>query len=118
MTDDLRCVHCQEVVTVDKSGVVKGFHKELTCHKSPSRVHEISTKVSHPLYPERSTQSITIRGTTMPGWFTGEACIWTGGSSPRCIGPFDDITEAMKYAETRHPGSQFFPYNKPGEITV
>jgi len=117
VTDDLRCAHCQEAVTIAKNGSVIGFHQELTCHKSPTRVHEISVKVAHPLYPERETQTLTIRGTTMPGWFTGEACIWTGGSSPRCIGPFPDVSEAMKYAETRHPGSQFFPYNKPGDIT-
>ena len=67
----------------------------------------------HPLYPERQTQSITVRGTSMPGWFTGQACIWTGGSSPRCIGPFDDVTDAMVYASEHHPGAQFFPYDQP-----
>lgn len=72
---------------------------------------------AHPLYPERSVCSVTIRGTRMPGWFTGAACIWTGGSSPRCIGPFDDVALAMTYAADRHPGAQFFPYSEPSDRT-
>lgn len=67
----------------------------------------------HPLYPERSSQTVTIRGQAMPGWFTGEACIWTGGSSPRIIGPFDDCKSALEYASDRHPGAQVFPYDLP-----
>lgn len=157
-------MHCGEAVTVDKNGSVIGFHKELTCHKSPRRVHEVNdlqpgeegwvrnqtgelvwvlvnkdgshTPVTppplnppqegqpiagdpnppHPLYPERITHTVYFNGVAMPGWFTGEACIWTGGSSPRCIGPFDTVTKAMEYAASRHPGAQFFPYSKPGDL--
>lgn len=68
----------------------------------------------HPLYPERWTHTVQLRdGVALPGWFTGPAMIWTGGSSPRCIGPFDTVTLAMDYATSRHPGAQFFPYDEP-----
>lgn len=67
----------------------------------------------HPLYPERENLTVTFRGQAMPGWFTGPACIWTGGSSPRVVGPFDDCKKALTYAADKHPGAQVFPYNEP-----
>jgi hypothetical protein len=70
---------------------------------------------AHPLYPEREVVAVTVRGNTMPGLFTGEAAIWTGGSSPRIIGPFPGAAEAYKYM-TGHPataGGQIFPFDNP-----
>lgn len=69
----------------------------------------------HPLYPERESRTITIRGVEMPGLFTGPAAIWTGGSSPRVIGPFDDVLAAQKYmANSPHASNgQIFPIDPP-----
>lgn len=69
----------------------------------------------HPLYPERQNRTITIRGVEMPGLFTGPAAIWTGGSSPRVIGPFEDVLAAQLYM-TRNPvasNGQLFPIDPP-----
>jgi hypothetical protein len=67
----------------------------------------------HPLYPERANQTVTVRGQAMPGWFTGQAAIWTGGTSPRIIGPFEDCKAALNYMSDTHPGGQVFPYDEP-----
>lgn len=67
----------------------------------------------HPLYPERQTETVTIRGVSQPGWFTGPAAIWTGGHSPRVIGPFPTVTEALKYQGEHAAGSQVFPIDPP-----
>lgn len=67
----------------------------------------------HPLYPERENLTVTIRGQAMPGWFTGQAAIWTGGTTPRIVGPFDDCKSALQYLSDTHPGGQVFPYDEP-----
>lgn len=69
----------------------------------------------HPLYDERTTETVTVRGQSVPGFFSGRAAIWTGGSSPRIIGPFDSAREAMEYQMDKAPGSQIFPFNEPTE---
>jgi hypothetical protein len=73
----------------------------------------MSEETRHAQYPERHTVSVTVHGNTLPGWFSGPAAIWTGGSSPRIIGPFDSVTEAMKYLADHAPGAQIFPYEAP-----
>lgn len=70
----------------------------------------------HALYPERTTETVTVRGQSVPGFFSGRAAIWTGGSSPRIIGPFEDARAAMEYQMDHAPGSSIFPYNEPGEV--
>lgn len=68
----------------------------------------------HPQYPERDSENVNVRGTIMPGWFSGRAAIWTGGASPRIIGPFDSVSDAMGYANKKAlPGAGFFPYDEP-----
>lgn len=67
----------------------------------------------HPLYPERENQTVTVRGQAMPGWFTGRAAIWTGGTAPRVVGPFDTAKDALSYMGDRHPGGQVFPFDEP-----
>jgi len=69
----------------------------------------------HPLYSDRNTIDITVQGQSLPGWFSGRAAIWTGGSSPRIIGPFDTARDAMEYQMNKAPGSQIFPYSEPDE---
>lgn len=70
-------------------------------------------KVPHSQYPERETMAVTVRGQTSPGWFTGQAAVWTGGSTPRIIGPFDDVAAAMRYQMDHAPGGQIFPFDTP-----
>jgi hypothetical protein len=71
----------------------------------------------HPLYPERHVKTITVRGVDMPGLFTGPAAIWTGGSSPRVIGPFEDVLAAQQYMTRNATASngQIFPIDPPEE---
>lgn len=71
---------------------------------------------THPLYPERHSETVTVRGQSVPGFFSGRAAIWTGGSSPRIIGPFDSAHDAMEYQMDKAPGSQIFPFSEPGEV--
>jgi hypothetical protein len=68
---------------------------------------------THPLYPDRTTINVTIRGNTMAGWFSGEAAIWTGGADPKIVGPFEGVREAMLWQADNAPGSQIFPYYPP-----
>lgn len=69
----------------------------------------------HPLYPERQNKTITVRGVDMPGLFSGPAAIWTGGSSPRVIGPFDGVLAAQLYMARNADASngQVFPIDEP-----
>lgn len=71
------------------------------------------TTEPHPLYPDRKTETFAVRGQVMPGWFSGQAAIWTGGSSPRVIGPFDTVADAQKYLADHAPGAQIFPFDTP-----
>lgn len=74
------------------------------------------TDTKHALYPERETTTVTLQGISFPGLFTGRAAIWTGGTTPRIIGPFDSAKDAMRYATDHSPGSQIFPFSEPGEL--
>lgn len=74
------------------------------------------TEDQHPLYAERSTMTVTVRGQSVPGFFSGPAAIWTGGSSPRVIGPFDTARQAMEWQMDHAPGSQIFPFSAPDEV--
>jgi hypothetical protein len=76
----------------------------------------VSDEQQHALYPERDSETVTVRGQSVPGFFSGRAAIWTGGSSPRIIGPFDSAREAMEYQMDKAPGSQIFPFSEPGEL--
>ena len=60
--------------------------------------------------------TVTVRGQSIPGFFSGRAALWTGGSSPRIIGPFDSAQDAMQYQMDHAPGSQIFPFSEPGEL--
>lgn len=73
----------------------------------------VETENIHPLYTDRENKTITIRGDSMPGWFTGQAAIWTGGSAPKIIGPFESCKDAMLWQADHAPGSQIFPYYEP-----
>lgn len=73
----------------------------------------MSEETQHPLYPDRENRSVTVRGTTNPGWFTGPAAIWTAGAAPKIIGPFDDVKQALQYQSDHAQGSQIFPYYTP-----
>lgn len=74
----------------------------------------------HPLYPERETVTIALRGQEMPGWFTGPAALWTGGAEPRVIGPFDGVAQAQQFMSTNPgaAGAQIFPISTVEEFTA
>lgn len=72
----------------------------------------------HPLYPDRETVSITVRGNTMAGWFTGPAVIWTGGAEPKVVGPFRDVQAAMLWQSAHAQGSQIFPFYSREEYVI
>lgn len=64
----------------------------------------------HALYGDRESKTVSHRGQVLPGWFSGEAAVWTGGSAPRIVGPFEDVEKAMDWVEDHAPGAGIFPY--------
>lgn len=67
----------------------------------------------HPLYPDRTVLSVTIRGNTSPGWFSGQAGVWTGGPEPKIVGPFDSARDALMWQADNAPSAQVFPFYPP-----
>lgn len=52
----MKCIHCHEAVTINKQGHAIGFHRELTCHKSPTRVH-VAEEAPMSSTPETATMT-------------------------------------------------------------
>lgn len=73
----------------------------------------MSNENPHSEFPGRENKTVTVRGQTMPGWFTGPAAVWTGGHAPRVIGPFPDVESALKYQTDHAPGAKVFPIDPP-----
>lgn len=70
------------------------------------------------VYPDRETTSVFVRGQTFPGWFSGPACVWTGGTAPRVIGPFATAEDALEYQAEHAPGSKVLPIDMPGNERI